>query len=185
MNGQEQSTTGGLAVTSAAAVANEFLALGRAEPSVPPIDQMKLQKLIYYAHAWHLAIYGKPLFEEDVEAWPWGPVVRDVYIQTKAFGRRPVTCELVRPERSDRGFRSVSPHIDDDELKSFIKDVWDVHKNFTGIQLSNATHSAGEPWTIIRDLYGDLNGKPTIPNEIIMDVFKSKTEKRSHADSAA
>ena len=65
-------------VTSAAAVANEFLALGEKEPRFPPIDQLKLQKLLFYAHAWHLAIKKAPLFDEDFEAWPWGPVVRDI-----------------------------------------------------------------------------------------------------------
>ena len=84
------------APTSAAAVANYFLAKGWDEKGIPPIDQMKLQKLLYYSHAWHLAIFNRPLFEEDFEAWPWGPVVRDVYFQTRDFGRNPVTRKITR-----------------------------------------------------------------------------------------
>ena len=40
---------------------------------------MKLQKLVYYSQAWHLAEYGKPLFRETIEAWANGPVVRELY----------------------------------------------------------------------------------------------------------
>lgn len=79
------------AASSAAAVANEFLRLGREEHNFPSIDQTKLQKLLFYSHAWHLAMFNKPLFEEDFEAWPWGPVSKDIYFQTKQHGTRPIT----------------------------------------------------------------------------------------------
>lgn len=34
----------------------------------------KLQKLCYYAQAWHLAWTGNPIFAEDFQAWSNGPV---------------------------------------------------------------------------------------------------------------
>ena len=40
---------------------------------------MKLQKLCYYAHAWHLVWEEEPLFSERIEAWANGPVCRDLY----------------------------------------------------------------------------------------------------------
>ena len=40
---------------------------------------MKLQKLVYYSQAWSLVWDEKPLFEEDIEAWANGPVVRDLF----------------------------------------------------------------------------------------------------------
>ena len=58
------------AATSAAAAANEFLRLGRSEPGVPPVDQVKLQKILFYAHGWHLAMMDQPLFEVDFKAGP-------------------------------------------------------------------------------------------------------------------
>jgi uncharacterized phage-associated protein len=166
------------AASTAAAVANEFLALGRLEPHVPPIDQMKLQKLLFYAHGWHLAIRDTPLFEDDFEAWPWGPVMRDVYTQTRSYGRFPVTENLTEIRKTGEGpldFSMVTPPpISDTQLKTFIKAIWDSHKSFTGIQLSNSTHAPGEPWTIIRDQYGVLDDKPKIPNEVISACFKKK-----------
>ncbi|QHZ53365.1 Panacea domain-containing protein [Paenibacillus larvae] len=40
------------------------------------ITMSKLQKLCYYAQAWHLAFYGEPIFMSCYEyrAWPCGPV---------------------------------------------------------------------------------------------------------------
>lgn len=40
---------------------------------------MKLQKLVYYCQAWSLVWDEKPLFEEAIEAWANGPVVRDLF----------------------------------------------------------------------------------------------------------
>ena len=43
------------------------------------ITAMKLQKLVFYSQAWSLAWHHGPLFEEPVEAWREGPVVRDLW----------------------------------------------------------------------------------------------------------
>lgn len=40
---------------------------------------LKLQKLLYYSQAWSLVWDGEPIFGEKIEAWPSGPVIREVY----------------------------------------------------------------------------------------------------------
>lgn len=40
---------------------------------------MKLQKLVYYSQAWSLVWDEKPLFEEDIQAWANGPVIRELF----------------------------------------------------------------------------------------------------------
>jgi uncharacterized phage-associated protein len=40
--------------------------------------EVQLQKLLYYAQAWHLVWEGKPLFSEPIEAWRMGPVVKSL-----------------------------------------------------------------------------------------------------------
>ena len=178
----------GTAPTSAAAAANAFLAFAKAEPGLPPVTQMKLQKLLFYGHAWHLAIKDAPLFDEDFEAWPWGPVVRDVYTQTADFGREPVTKDLTKLERLGTGplnFRFAVPDAPDAETLSFLKSVWDAHKAYTAVRLSNSTHAPGEPWTIVKERYGSLSSKPTIPNDVIAAVFKKKLNNDAAVDTAA
>ena len=39
----------------------------------------QLQKLCYYAQAWHLALLNKPLFEAEIEAWVKGSVIQIIY----------------------------------------------------------------------------------------------------------
>ncbi|MBO6035665.1 MAG: DUF4065 domain-containing protein [Acetobacter sp.] len=167
-----------LAPSTAIEVANEFLTLGF-EESID-IDQMKLQKLVYYAQAWYLALNQAPLFEEDIEAWPWGPVVRDIYIQTQGYGRQRIVQKLSQLKPKDNDPFQFEPDIPkgvSDNLKPFILKIWNVHKDYTGIQLSNSTHAEGEPWSIISKQYeGDLRQKPTIPNTIIQAIFKRKIQ---------
>lgn len=164
--------------TTAAAAANEFLNLAGAEGV--GIDQMKLQKLLFYTHGYNLAMRDAPLFEQDFEAWPWGPVVRDIYFQTREFGRQPITKRVQEIRRTGTGpldYHFITPlGVEDPETRSFVKAAWDAYKGYSGIQLSNATHAPGEPWTIVRDQYGTLEHKPTIPNELIADVFKKKLQ---------
>ena len=40
---------------------------------------MKLQKLVYYYQAWSLVWDEKPLFNQKIQAWASGPVVRELY----------------------------------------------------------------------------------------------------------
>ena len=43
-----------------------------------PIDEMKLQKLLYFAQRESFALVGRELFEEDMEGWFHGPVSMEV-----------------------------------------------------------------------------------------------------------
>lgn len=167
------------APTKAAAVANAFFDLQEADNTrYPLIDQMKLQKLLYYAHAWWLAGTDDELFPEDIEAWPWGPVVRNIYTQFNDFGREPIrgrrATELIKTGSGFMDYRFREPEPVKEDVEAFLREVWDTHKDFSGVQLSNATHAHGEPWSIVKDHYGSLDGKPRIPNELIRDVFKAK-----------
>lgn len=44
-----------------------------------PVTAMMLQELVYYAQAWFLALEQEPLFEEPIEAWANGPVIRELF----------------------------------------------------------------------------------------------------------
>jgi uncharacterized phage-associated protein len=43
------------------------------------VPTIKLQKLCYYCQAWHLAMHGVPLFNEDFVKWPHGPVCQELF----------------------------------------------------------------------------------------------------------
>lgn len=43
------------------------------------MTNLKLQNVLYYVQTKSLIETGKPVFEDDFEAWRSGPVIRDVY----------------------------------------------------------------------------------------------------------
>src|SRR5438093_7141533 len=73
----------------AKAIANYFLEL--AEVKDQKIDPMKMQKLVYFAHGWCLALKEAPLITEKIEAWAYGPVIRTLYGAFKDLGSRDIT----------------------------------------------------------------------------------------------
>jgi uncharacterized phage-associated protein len=101
-----------------------------------PMTAMKLQKLAYYAHAWHLVWEETPLFPERIEAWANGPVVRELY-------------------RAHKGQFSVSewPHGNPDALaeaeRSTLDAVLDFYGEKTAHELSELSHSE-DPWRLAR-----------------------------------
>lgn len=69
-----------------------FLAHERGES----VNNLKLQRLLYYAQAWHLGEFGKPLFDDKIQAWMSGPVIPSIFWRFKACGisEIPVQAEL-------------------------------------------------------------------------------------------
>src|SRR5271157_4349946 len=92
----------------ARAVANYFLDLAKKENR--PIDPMGIQKFVYFAHGWNLAMYGRPLIIQDVEAWDYGPVIRDLYQDFKRFGNGPIeTPAMTFGVEPGRRFQFIKP----------------------------------------------------------------------------
>lgn len=159
--------------TRAMAVANWFLEKSWATGI--PCDQMKLYKLVYYAHAWYLGNGKGELFPEDIEAWPHGPVVRDLYGEFREFRAGVINRLGKRLEIDEQGATSFVNPKHDGSLDDFFGSVWEAYKAQTGIQLSNGTHEAGEPWNIVASNYDfNLSSKPTISSEVIHSVFSRK-----------
>lgn len=53
--------------------------------NIRDMDNLKLQKLLYYCQGIHFCLYDKPLFNEEIEAWQYGPVVPCVYRKYKSY----------------------------------------------------------------------------------------------------
>ena len=153
----------------AIAVANEFIRAAKGEPLSP----MKLQKLVYYAHGWYLALHDAPLIEEHVEAWQFGPVVPELYRQLKRYS----DVEITRPARQWRGgSKFYEPRIEnEDDISSrkaldVIQSVWSAYGDYSATKLSNATHKPGTPWS---KTYDQGCRSTVIPDELIKDYFKA------------
>lgn len=119
---------------------------------------IKLQKLVYYSQAWHLAWEEVPLFSERVEAWANGPVVPTLY-------------------RVHRGRFEVSNWPDGKSAnltanqRESIDAVLETYADFAPWQLTDLTHSE-LPWTEARKgLAPGERGKSTISEETMRDYY--------------
>ncbi|MEV0678342.1 type II toxin-antitoxin system antitoxin SocA domain-containing protein [Actinosynnema sp. NPDC050436] len=139
-----------------------------------PESPMKLQKLLYYAQAWHLARYDEPMFAARIEAWRRGPVVPEVYLR-------------------HRGQTEVGPWDEGDPARlsdrerSVVHDVVRRYGGFSRHELSDMAH-AEEPW---RDARGDLpETEPStapLSNRVMARYFRRLTSapEEAFADAVA
>ena len=154
------------------AVANEFIRLACAAGKPP--SQMKLQKLIFFAHGWNLALFGSPLVDEQFQAWRYGPVIPSVYHEFKNYGVLGIDQEGSKFVPTE-GFGWETPKVEDPTgmTQALVQKVWDVFGEFTGTELSEMTHVSGSPWSRVRGGRLDNERNIPIPNELIRDYFTS------------
>ncbi len=146
------------------AVAHAILQKNKAENR--DTTPLQLIKLAYLAHGWHLAFFGENLFPDQVEAWPYGPVIPSLYSRVKMFKGDSIDTELFSNE--------VNSELSDTQQHT-IKEVMRVYGKNNGMQLSTLTHQKGTPWS--NTSKGDV-----IYNELIKEHFseilnKAKAEK--------
>jgi len=141
-------------------IANEFLRRGKRDGI--DVDPLKLQKLVYLAHGWHLAFLGTPLIREAIEAWRYGPVVPSLYREFKEFGVSPITKEAHVPP--------TAPQLDPVSI-ALIDQAWKRYGTKNGLDLSMITHEPGSAWDIVRRNSPNDWNSPTIPDTYIKNEF--------------
>lgn len=101
-----------------------------------PVDPLKLQKLLYYCQAVHLARLETPLFDDQIEAWRYGPVIPEIYNKYKNFGFDTIVVE------DDSNANPLN--LSKEQIKT-IDMVLEYYGEMSAIQLVNETHN-DEPW---------------------------------------
>lgn len=149
------------------AVAVAKYILDRAHSMGLTLTPMQLLKLVYIAHGWMLGRHGRPLFNEQVQAWQYGPVVPSVYQAVKQFGSSPITNINCMPAD---GFDA-----DEQGMMDF------VVKNYgaaNGIMLSTATHQPGTPW---HQTWSVAHNSAPISNDLIQSFYATLIQQPSHS----
>lgn len=163
------------------AIANSFLDISMSSPTVEPIDPMKVQKLVYFAHGWHLGFGRGALCAEHAEAWRWGPVFPSLYHSVKAWGNSAIMEPIRAAGRISGQFQLTEPRVPTGLSEHvLIGYIWQIYGCMSGLQLSQITHEEGSPWQAIKNQSPSVE-KPTIPNELIRRYFESKIP--GHANS--
>ncbi len=163
------------------AIANYFLELANAQ--LRDLTPLKLQKLVYFANGWHLAIKSEPLINEQVEAWKFGPVIPSLYRAFRHYRDQPVTepASAFEFEYDEDGdwvtTEEITPTVDDcpqeaEFTKALLRRVWEIYGKYTAIQLSNLTHQDGSPWhTVYVQYHGEIPRGTDIPRGLMREYF--------------
>lgn len=120
------------------------------------ITNLKLQKMLYYMQGFHLAYFREPLFEDEIEAWMYGPVVPKVYHEYSCFGNKGIDVEY------DDIIRLTNIE------EQLFDEVLNVYGAFSAIGLMNMTHNE-TPWKSTKIGEGNV-----ISKQIIYNFFKKR-----------
>ncbi|MEI7741856.1 MAG: type II toxin-antitoxin system antitoxin SocA domain-containing protein [bacterium] len=118
------------------------------------ITNLKLQKLLYFAQAVSLSVNGKPLFDDAIVAWQFGPVVPVIYKLFKVFGNNPVSI--------DKKVEGLSV-----EVTALLEDVWSVYGKYSAHELVSITHNH-LPW---QKAYNASASDKTISIESVKEYY--------------
>lgn len=120
------------------------------------LTKTKLNKLLYYAQGHALESTGKPLFDDKIEAWKYGPVIPSVYHKYK--DNAILTCD-----NNNFDFSKYS-----DEEQAIMIDVAREFGKYSASELTNMTHQSDTPWT---KAYKEGSRSVEIPKEDIEAYF--------------
>lgn len=115
-------------------VANKLLEI--ADLNGDLITNLKLQKLLYYAQAFYMVNNsGEKLFDDDIQAWEYWPVVPDVYHEYKKFNSYPIDYKKVKDKKFD-----FTPN-----QEQYLSDFAAEYFRYSATELVTRTHQE-QPW---------------------------------------
>ena len=116
------------------------------------INNLRLQKLLYFINARSLVETGKPIFKESMQKWRYGPVVPDVYHEYKQYGAFEISSSDIVKEKVDLIFGKSEHEFPDirieqynqdkisSEMKRLIESTIDGLNKFDAFDLVDITH---------------------------------------------
>ena len=137
------------------------------------MSHLKLQKLLYYVQAYHLAYFKIPLIDDDFEAWVHGPVSRKVFDLLKDKSLLYVDLKY-RAEGDD-----LSPTVQiqsglTKEQLDWVNYVLGEFSTLSGPELESLTHSEA-PWIDARKGFGPADRcNNIIPKSAMAEFYRQQ-----------
>lgn len=140
---------------------------------IESMTHKKLQKLCYYAQAWHLALYDEPLFVGEFQAWVHGPVSPELYSKYSYAGWSPI-------EKDDIVHADYQPELGSSDIE-FINIIYNTFGEFSGDELEIMTHME-EPWLSARKGLKEYQTSQNVISENDMKSFYRRLREQSQED---
>ena len=138
-------------------VAKYFIVKAYEDGQELEMTNMKIQKLLYYTQSIYLALYDEPLFNDNLEAWRYGPVCPPAYHYYYKFESQQLPIPKVRE------INNLTP-----EIKALLDEVWWYFGEYHAYQLSNMSHIEF-PW---RKARAGLPSSASSHNKIELNELK-------------
>ncbi len=123
------------------------------------ISNLKLQKILYFVQAEFLVSLKKACFEEEIEAWDFGPVVPEVYRKYRVYGGANIpVC-----------FKHNTNELIEKEDGELIEEIIQECNKYSAVDLVGITHSQ-KPW---KDAYKKGENR-IITKESIKSYFEGE-----------
>lgn len=144
-------------------VARYFIIRAYEDGREAEMTNMKVQKLLYYAQSLHLALYDEPLFDNEIQAWRYGPVCPPAYRYYSDFEAQ----QLPVPDHSE--LASIP-----EKEQQLLEEVWDYFGVHHAYILSSMTHLEF-PWKKARR---NLSSDARSTNPILMEDMRLLGEEK-------
>lgn len=138
-----------------------------------PASNLVVNKVVYFIHGAYLAQFGKPLIDARIEAWDYGPVVREIYHEFKAFKERPITSRA-KQRNLQTGDLETSVYSFASDEEQFLRTMATSYLKLRPGVLVNLSHVHDGPWHEAWFHDGRVNPGMEISNEAISQHFSSQ-----------
>lgn len=128
--------------------------------------------MLYYAQGWYLAENNKPLFDDDFQAWVYGPAIPALYGKFKKYGNNPIVID-VDPETLD---------LDPIVIK-YLDDIFDSYGELSPTELVSLTHEE-KSWiearsnAMIHEASNNIITKDNIKTDFMQKLAKLNEKKQ-------
>lgn len=130
----------------------------RTDLNAEELTQMKAMKLLYYIQAASLVVTNKRMFDNDIVAWKYGPVVEEVH--HKYAGCRGIVVQISKQDVED--YKELE---NDDEAAAILNSIYDTYGHSSAYDLMRQTHSE-RPWQ-------ETTRNQVISDKKIKDFYKN------------
>jgi uncharacterized phage-associated protein len=121
--------------------ADYFVDFGMSRGDENDITNLKLNKLLYFAQGISLIGSDEPLFQNEIEAWQYGPVIVDVYNKYRKSKENEKPISVI-DKTINKDFTDISDYNLD-----ILDTTIDNYGNCAAWYLTNLTHLPDSPWS--------------------------------------
>lgn len=134
------------------------------------LTNMQLLKLIYLAHVRCLETKDRPLIDNVIKAWKYGPVIQSVYECFKHIKDQPIEIRAYSKNYLTGELKEVRTNINA-ESSQIVIDTYNQFGHLSAFELSNITHHQTGAW---HRVWNDETDSlcMTITNEEILKLIR-------------